>query len=352
MKHAQNRITLKTIAEHCGYSVNTVSLALRNDPRLSDATIQKVQQTADALGYIRNSLASSLRSGKSHMIAVIIEHAHNPHYTFLIDDIVALLHEHGYIPLLLFTRSSEETEQQMLKLALSLSADGIILFVHGSAEHSSKMLLTLTIPVILIDRGIPGTELDRVCVNDYSGGYLAGQKLAELGHSHFLYIAGPSFIESQIRRQQGLLHVLQAHGLTSDHLRIISCEEINLAIEQNTILQLLKPIDYTAIICYNDEYAYYILNTLRQNGYRVPEDLSICGFDHICSSMPYLPPLSSISYPKDRSLAQTVVRFLLNRLAHPSCPVQIDEFPAVYYEEGTVSICHGKEHHTDTDQKE
>ena len=94
------------------------------------------------------------------------------------------------------------------------------------------------------------------------------------------------------------------------------------------------------------------MNTLRQNGYRIPEDISICGFDHICRSMPYLPPLSSISYPKDRSLAQTVVRFLLNRLERPNRPVQIDEFPAVYYEEGTVDICHDKKHHTDTNQKE
>ena len=106
MACAPNRITLKTIAEHCDCSVNTVSLALRNDSRISEATLRKVQQAADELGYIRNNLASSLRSGKSHMIAVIIEHAHNPHYTFLIDDIVAELRTHGYIPLLLFTHSS------------------------------------------------------------------------------------------------------------------------------------------------------------------------------------------------------------------------------------------------------
>ena len=145
---------------------------------------------------------------------------------------------------------------------------------------------------------------------------------------------------------------MQDAHLPSDALRIISFEEINRTIEQNTILQLLHPINYTAIIAYNDEFAYYVMNTLRQNGHRIPEDISICGFDHICSSMPYLPPLSSISYPKDRSLAQTVVRFLLNRLERPNRPVQIDEFPAVYYEEGTVAICHDKKHHTDTNQKE
>ena len=145
---------------------------------------------------------------------------------------------------------------------------------------------------------------------------------------------------------------MQDTNLPSDALRIISFKEINRAIKQNTILQLLHPINYTAIIAYNDEFAYYVMNTLRQNGYRIPEDISICGFDHICNSMPYLPPLSSISYPKDRSLAQTVVRFLLNRLERPNRPVQIDEFSAVYYEEGTVAICHDKKHHTDTDQKE
>ena len=129
-------------------------------------------------------------------------------------------------------------------------------------------------------------EMDCVCVNDYDGGYLAGQKLTRLSHSRFLYIAGPPTIESQIRRQQGILHALQDAHLPSDALRIISFEEINRTIEQNTILQLLHPINYTAIIAYNDEFAYYVMNTLRQNGYRIPEDISICGFDHICSSMP------------------------------------------------------------------
>ena len=352
MTCAPNRITLKTIAEHCGCSVNTVSLALRNDPRISSQTLDTVQKAADELGYIRNNLASSLRSGKSHMIAVIIEHAHNPHYTFLIDDMVALLQQHGYIPMLLFTHNSEETERRMLELTVSLSADGIILFIHGGKAWFSNTLKGLSIPVILMDRGMQGLNLDCVCVNDYEGGYLAGEKLASLGHTRFLFLAGPLLIESQIRRQNGFLDALSKYSLGKDQVRFVSYDMINDAIEANTILQMLTPIDYTAIICYNDEFAYYIMNTLRQNGYRIPEDISICGFDHICSSMPYLPPLSSISYPKDRSLAQTVVRFLLNRLERPNRPVQIDEFPAVYYEEGTVAICHDKKHHTDTDQKE
>ena len=166
------------------------------------------------------------------------------------------------------------------------------------------MLRSLTLPVILIDRGVPGTEMDCVCVNDYDGGYLAGQKLTRLSHSRFLYITGPPRLNPRFGVSKEFFMHCRMH-LPSDALRIISFKEINRAIKQNTILQLLHPINYTAIIAYNDEFAYYVMNTLRQNGYRIPEDISICGFDHICSSMSYLPPLSSISYPKDRSLAQT-----------------------------------------------
>ena len=346
-----SRITLKTIAEHCGYSVNTVSLALRNDPRISSQTLDTVQKAADELGYIRNNLASSLRSGKSNIIAIIIEHAHNPHYTSLIDEMVTLLREHGYIPMLLFTHNSEETERQMLDLTVSLSADGIILFVHGGRAWLSDILKKLSVPVILVDRGISGLNLDCVCVNDYEGGYLAGEKLASLGHTRFLFLSGSLLVDSQIRRQNGFLDALAHYRIAESQVRFIPFEVINDMIQNNAAMQIFEPVDYTAVICYNDEFAYYMMNALQQKGYRIPEDISICGFDHICSSMPYLLPLSSISYPKDRSLAQTVVRFLLNRLERPNRPVQIDEFPAVYYEEGTVGICHDKKHHTDTDQK-
>ena len=88
----KTRVTLKTIADQCGYSVNTVSRALRNDQRLSTQTISKIQSTADQLGYIRNSHASSLRSGRSNIIAIITEELLNPHYSLLTSEIDRILH--------------------------------------------------------------------------------------------------------------------------------------------------------------------------------------------------------------------------------------------------------------------
>ena len=80
------RITLKDISEQCGYSVNTVSRALRDDPRLPEATISRIKQVADELGYMKNIIASSMRSGHTNLIAVIVDDIQNPHYSDIICD--------------------------------------------------------------------------------------------------------------------------------------------------------------------------------------------------------------------------------------------------------------------------
>ena len=83
MKSEKSRVTLKDIALRCGYSVNTVSRALRGDTRLPKATLEKIQAAADEAGYVRNNLASSLRSGKTNIIAIMIEEVQNQHYSYL-----------------------------------------------------------------------------------------------------------------------------------------------------------------------------------------------------------------------------------------------------------------------------
>ena len=84
MNSPNKRITLKDIADQCGYSVNTVSRALRNDSKLSEATISRIHQIADDLGYMKNVVASSLRSGNTTLLAVIVDDIQNPHYSDII----------------------------------------------------------------------------------------------------------------------------------------------------------------------------------------------------------------------------------------------------------------------------
>lgn len=122
------RITLKDISEQCGYSVNTVSRALRDDPRLPEATISRIKQVADELGYMKNVIASSMRSGHTNLIAVIVDDIQNPHYSDIISQISIKLRKYGYHTLILASYIEKNYADYSLSLALSYNVSGIVFF--------------------------------------------------------------------------------------------------------------------------------------------------------------------------------------------------------------------------------
>ncbi|MFR3702867.1 MAG: LacI family DNA-binding transcriptional regulator, partial [[Clostridium] leptum] len=176
------RVTLKDIANECGYSVNTVSRALRGDTKLSEQTRKKIQQTAKEKGYIRNNLASSLRSGASHIIAVIVNDIRNQHFTSMISEIELFLRQAGYDMMILCTQLEEQGRQigtQMVHVAISQSVDGILYFPYSDDKPVVAFLEQSGVPFVLVDRWIPGVYADLVRCDDVSGGYLAGRHLLE-----------------------------------------------------------------------------------------------------------------------------------------------------------------------------
>ena len=124
------RVTLKDIANECGYTANTVSRAMRNDPHLPEGTRKMIRETAARLGYIPNKVASSLRSGKSHVIAVIVNDLHNQHFCQMLGKMDAELQKAGYSLLILCMQLNEELAEQQINTAISLSVDGILYFPH------------------------------------------------------------------------------------------------------------------------------------------------------------------------------------------------------------------------------
>ena len=128
MNSPNKRITLKDIADQCGYSVNTVSRALRNDSKLSEATISRIHQIADDLGYMKNVVASSLRSGHTTLIAVIVDDIQNPHYSDIISQITVKLRKYGYHTLILGSYIEKNYADYSLSLALSYNVSGIVFF--------------------------------------------------------------------------------------------------------------------------------------------------------------------------------------------------------------------------------
>ena len=344
MLNQNKRPTLSSVAQRCGYSVNTVSRSLRGDSKLPKSTIRKIRETADEVGYIPNRLASSLRSNKSHVVAIIIEDIENPHYSHLMARIDLELQARGYTVIILCNNMSLSSEKELAALAVSYSVSGVLLFPQdnqGTADRSSSAVQLLQanhIPVVIVDRSIQQQDIDCVRLDDEAGGYLAGKVMAQLGHRQFLYLAGPQNNGSQSLRQKGFLKAVREYCPAADRsVKIIEDSESAAAIRSGQLDRLLMPLTYTALICFNDEIAYYCMQTLQEVGCRIPQDLSLCGFDSIGSDIRFLPKLSSIAHAKGFSIAENAVKALMRRIERPSADPQDIILPVSYFDGGTCA---------------
>ena len=331
-----NRITLKDIAIACGYSANTVSRALRDDRRLSDATRSLIRETADRMGYIPNTMASSLRSGRSRMIAVIVNDLHNQHYCDLINRMDRELRAQGYTLMILCMQLEDELAEKLIHTAISLSVDGILYFPSFGQRHYIEYMTANRMPFVLLDRRVSELDADTVRCDDELGGYLAGQHLARLGHRHFLFLSGVDLSSSQIDRLAGFRRAMREHGIPEENIRVIPGEQAEDALSSGQIADLLFPLDYTAIVSFRDELAYPAVNALRTNGVAVPGDVSVISFDNLYGGNPNLLPLTSI-FAAESDVAAEGVKVLLDRIGNRNSPVQTKILPVRIFNENATT---------------
>ena len=335
------RTTLKDIASACGYSVNTVSRALRGDERLSEATRSLIRETAGRMGYIPNTMASSLRSGRSRMIAVIVNDLRNQHFCDLINRMDRELRARNYNLMILCMQLEDELAEKLIHTAISLSVDGILYFPSFGQRHYIEYMTANGMPFVLLDRRVNELDADTVRCDDEQGGYLAGQHLAALGHTRFLFLSGMELSSSQIDRLSGFRRAIRDSGLPEDCVRVIPGVEVEDALAHDSLAELIFPRDYTAIVSFRDEVAYPVMNALHAQGLSIPEDVSIISFDNLRAEDPTRPYLTSI-YAADESIAALGVKMLLERIEDPSLPPRNLVLPVRIYEQGTTAPPGGK----------
>lgn len=331
-----SRVTLKDVANECGYTANTVSRAMRDDPRLPEVTRQTIREAASRLGYIPNKMASSLRSGKSHVIAVIVNDLHNQHFCQMLGKMDAELQSAGYSLLILCMQLNEELAQQLINTAISLSVDGILYFPHLRSQTPIQSMLDSHIPFVLLDRRVEDFTVDTVRCDDENGGYIAGNYLAGLGHRKYLYLSGLDISSSQIDRLAGFKRAMRDHGIPEENIRIIPGEIAEDALSNGRIADLLYPLDYTAIVSFRDELAYPAVNALRDQGVSVPGDISVISFDNLVGGNPNLLPLTSV-YAEEIDVAGEGVRTLLERIEDPNLPARTKILPVKIFNENATT---------------
>ena len=331
-----SRITLRDVAGACGYTVNTVSRALRGDSRLPESTRDKIRRTAVQMGYIRNSLASTLRSGRSGNIAVIVNDVHNLHFCNMLTVMDSELRQAGYNIMVLCMGLNEELGEHLIRSAISQSVDGILYFPYMNNRSHIEIMQKNNMPFVLLDRRIQDIVTDNVRCDDRQGGFLAGVHLAGLGHKKYLFLSGENRSSSQIDRLEGFMQAMSEYGIPESNIRVVPGEKVEAALADSTLRELLFPLDYTPLVSFRDEVSYPVMLELADMGLEIPRDISIVSFDHLRGDIPYLPKLTSI-FSEGQSVASNGVRLLLNRIEHPDLPPQVIVLPVRLFDEGTAA---------------
>lgn len=308
------KVTLSDVAKKTGFSINTVSHALHDKKDISDKTKEIVRNAARELGYIGNSSASFLRSGKSKSVALIVSDISNPHFSIMIKEMEHTLSNLGYSAFVLNTDENEETERKAIVSALEKNVDGIIICPTQKSTKNIEYLEKTEVPFVLIGRRFKNKKWDYVVLDDEHGGYVASKGLLDLGHRKILFLEGPEYISSSTERINGAKKAFYEACLDDATLYELTVPTTHYRNEKSMVEILKNHSDCTAIIAFSDMVALEACHALRILKRRVPEDVSVLGFDNIASKF-FLPiMLSSVSSSKT-NMASVAVEILMKKMS-------------------------------------
>lgn len=298
----KKKSTIYDVAKIAGVSPSTISRVMNTPEIVAEDTRQKVVNVIKELAYIPNMMAASMPRRRTNYIGLIIPDIANIFFSNLVRGVQDVCEKHGYSVLVVNSDDSQEKEGRYLKLLYSRRMDGVILTAAGYREEEfpeEELSLLKKMNIVLIDREINGMISPIVKVNNFGGAYSAIKYLLTMGHKKIMYLAGIEGTKTNQEREKGYLAALrEAHIDWKNEL----AADFRLDTAYQKIIQYwphLKNSDNlpTAIFAANDLMAIGALKAFAQLKVRVPEDISIIGFDNISFSDCTYPPLTTIAQP-------------------------------------------------------
>jgi DNA-binding LacI/PurR family transcriptional regulator len=322
---ADNRhITIKHVAEKSGVSVQTVSRVLNNRPDVSPETRKRVQEVMDSLKYQPYALARGLASKRTYTLGLITSDFADYWFAQVVTGAETEAGEHGYFFMLGSTASTPKTEPKFLRLLTQRHVEGI-LFVRAERPSDLDHLRKLQesgIPIVTTGFYLPGSELCFVEVDNLNGARQATQHLIDLGHTQIAEITGPEGLNSVTNRTQGYLQALQTAGIAPHPELIVQGESWwHRAGYEATKKLLSKKIPFTAVFAHNDRLAKGAISALNEAGLKVPQDVSIVGYDDIPEAEFSDPPLTTIRQPM-QAVGKAAAHLLITLIEDPNARPQ------------------------------
>ena len=304
---------MREVAEQAQVSVTTVSHVINDTRPVSDELRAKVTAAMDELGYQPNRLARSLRRGETYTIGMIIPDGVNPFFAEVARGIEDTGFEQGYSVILCNSDGNLEKELLYTNVLNEKQVDGIIFVAGGLSQEHILGLQQRGLPVVVVDREIPGLPVGTVITDNAQGGWLATGHLLSLGHRRIACLAGPYDLTPSAERVTGYRQALEAARVpVEEHLVLRG--DFNFESGYNSIRELLALEEPpTAVFACSDLMAIGVIAAAAESGYRVPVDLSLVGFDDIELASYTTPALTTVRRPKYQ-MGAIAARMLLEHM--------------------------------------
>jgi LacI family transcriptional regulator len=313
------RATLTMVAQQAGVSPSTVSRILNGTAQVSQEKQALVKAVIEALGFRPDPAARSLAGGRTMSIGVLTQFIDSPYYGEALRGIEDELHKANYVPLFVSGHWNETEEKNRLFMLQERKVDGIIVLT-GKLADATLVEMAAQIPVVATGRSLNASGLFSIDFDNSEGASLAVRHLHALGHTRVAFISGPLDHPDAADRLKGFKDEASKKGMALDD-ELIAYGDYQEAGGLRAMNALLEArVQFTAVLAANDQMAYGARLALHRSGLRVPEDISLIGFDDLPHSAFTLPPLTSVRqsvYEIGVSAAQAMID-ILNKKNPPS----------------------------------
>ena len=276
------RVTIQDLANELNTTTSTISRALRNHPSISKNMKERVLALAKERNYQVNAMAANLRSGKSKTIGIIVPRINRDFFSNVISGIEEVANSEGYNVIICQTHDKFDKEKGCIDTFLRTRVEGIIISVGLETDNFEhlKNINTNNVPLIFFDRVYESSNTISIVNNDVEGAFQAVNHLVDMGYMRIAHIAGPEYINIYRNRKQGYIQALINNNIEIDNSIVITNNlRYEAGEEAAKELMLLKnPPD--AIFSSSDYAALGAMNWLKENGYKIPEDIGIVGYSN------------------------------------------------------------------------
>ncbi len=312
----KQQVTIHDIAKQLNTTASTVSRALQDHPRISQAMKTAVLELAGKLNYQPNFIASSLRKGHGNTIGILIPRIDRNFFSSVIGGIEDVAADAGYNVIICQSYDSEEKEKTIVETLINGKVDGLLVSMASGTKNTThfKQAIDKGLPLIFFDRSSPDLDVSKVEIDDFQGAYMAVSHLIAQGCHRIVHFSGPLNVSIYSNRFKGYKAALEEHGITFDEKlhfpEVINRDSATSAIER---IVNLKPMP-DAIFSASDYSALGAITALKEKNVRIPEDIAIVGFANEPYAEIITPSLTSVDQ-HSREIGQEAAKLFFEELA-------------------------------------